>query len=334
MLTADENLFSVAIFKLGPFMAGRTPMASNDVTLKRLSFIKYLYSIAVEQSTKPEPLCSASILTFHDSIELFLQLASEHLNIGKAQPAFVEYWDMLSPKLKTGELFQKESIRRLNKARVALKHNGILPSKLDIEAFRASATNFFEENTTIVFDISFSEISLIDLVQCNVARQNLKEAEILIGSRQLEEAIDKIAIAFEQILSDYKGKCTTQYSESPFDFGQRMTFWGLSRKKIKTNEREFHKEMERIIDDVRETFEAIQNALKVITMGIDYRRYSKFKMYMPHLNQTMDGKYHVVRNEWHPSIMANESETKHCIDFVIETSIKLYDFNFGLPVSI
>jgi len=52
-------------------------MTLNQVILKRLSFIKYLYQLAIDQSNQPSPQNSASILTFHDAIELFLQLSAE-----------------------------------------------------------------------------------------------------------------------------------------------------------------------------------------------------------------------------------------------------------------
>ena len=100
--------------------------------IKRLALIKYFYKEAIEQSQRPEPLCSASILTFHDAIEFFLQLASEILDIGKNQLSFLEYWGILASKLPEGIPTQKESMRRLNRARVALKHHGTSPSKLDI----------------------------------------------------------------------------------------------------------------------------------------------------------------------------------------------------------
>ncbi|HBX87013.1 MAG TPA: hypothetical protein DEG09_00170 [Marinilabiliaceae bacterium] len=95
--------------------------------MQRLAFIKYLYTVAVEQSKQPEPLSSSSILSFHNSIELFLQLASEYLDVGSKSPGFMDYWELLEPKLTEGGLTQKESMRRLNKARVALKHHGTLP---------------------------------------------------------------------------------------------------------------------------------------------------------------------------------------------------------------
>jgi len=119
-------------------------MALDHTVVKRLAFTKYLYQTAVAQSRAPSPLSCASLLTMHDAVELFLQLASEHLNAGSGHPGFMDYWDILNKKLDPNELEQKESMRRLNKARVALKHHGTFPSDLDIEAFRASVTAFFK----------------------------------------------------------------------------------------------------------------------------------------------------------------------------------------------
>jgi len=43
----------------------------------------------------------------------------------------------------------------MNKARVALKHHGTFPSRLDIESFRASTASLSEDNTPLVFGVSF-----------------------------------------------------------------------------------------------------------------------------------------------------------------------------------
>ena len=75
----------------------------DESVIKRLALIKYFYKEAVEQSQRPEPLCSASILTFHDAIEFFLQLASEYLDVGRGQPSFMEYWEILASKLPEGQ---------------------------------------------------------------------------------------------------------------------------------------------------------------------------------------------------------------------------------------
>lgn len=297
----------------------------DESIVKRLAFIKYLYKVAVEQSQRPEPLCSASILTFHDAIELFLQLASEYLDVGKGQPSFLEYWEILASKLPAGPT-QKESIRRLNRARVALKHHGTLPSKLDIEAFRASATKFFEENTPLIFDIKFSEISLIELIQCEETKNNLKESAQLLEQNKIEESLDKVALAFAQLIDDYESRKRGQLGRSPFFFGESLTFlssffMGIDRRQVG--------KLADFIDKVKESVEALQNAVKILSLGIDYRRYSKFRLLTPSISRTIDGTYHIHRIQYGSKGIPTVEDVQFCIDFVIESSITLAEFDFS-----
>jgi hypothetical protein len=101
-----------------------------------------LYETGVEQSLRPEPMNAVSLLTFHDSIELFLRLASEQKDAAmKTDLKFLEYWDVLKHKVQGG-LTQKESVRRLDSARGNLKHQGTRPSKEDVEEYRVTAKRF------------------------------------------------------------------------------------------------------------------------------------------------------------------------------------------------
>ena len=306
-------------------------MLDKGVIVKRLAFIKYLYKLAVDQSRKPEPLCSASILTFHDAIELFLQLASEHLDVGKQQPSFIEYWDLISQKLPDQELTQKESMRRLNKARVALKHHGTLPSKLDIEAFRASATNFFEENTRIVFDIDFSDITLIELIQCEDVKDSLKDAEKCLKENKIEESLDKVALAFAQLIDDYESRKTGRYGRSPFFFGESMTFLNSLYMGIdKATGSVFERRLAEFIDKVKKSIERLQEAVKFLSLGIDYRRYVKFRLLTPYIFRALDGTYHIHRVQWGSKGKPTTEDVQFCIDFVIESAVTLQEFDFSV----
>jgi len=305
-------------------------MLNERVVIRRLAFIKYLYKVAVKQSQRPEPLCSASILTFHDAIELFLQLACEHLDIGKGkgEPTFLDYWDILASKLPAGCPTQKESMKRLNKARVGLKHHGILPSKSDIEAFRAIATNFFEENTPLIFGIKFSEISLLELVQCEETKRNLKEAVQLLEQHKIEESLGKVAIAFDQLMYDYERRKIDQFGLSPFFFGEDLTF--LDSFFIGINRSEAGK-LADFIDKVKESVEAIRNAVKILSLGIDYRRYIKFKLLTPNVYRTLGGTYYIFEKRPCGSReIPTVEDVQFCIDFVIESSITLQEFDYSV----
>lgn len=296
----------------------------DETILRRLAFIKYTYNVAVNQSQRPEPLCSTSILTFHDGIELFLQLSSEYLGVGRREVNFMEYWDLLARKLRGDGLTQKESMRRLNKARVALKHHGILPSKLDIEAFRASATNFFEENIPLVFGIGFSDVSLIELVQCEEAKNTLIKAEELLKAEKIEDALDNVALAFAQIIDDYESRKRDRFGRSPFFFGESLAFLSSFFMDIRGD-------LGRFIDTVKESVEALQNTVKILSLGIDYRRYVKFRLLTPIIMKMAGSeKYHIQRVQRGSKGLPTPEEVQFCINFVIESAITLQEFDFSV----
>lgn len=244
----------------------------REVILRRLAFIRYLFHVANEQSKQAEPLAAASVLAFHDSVELFMQLASEHLNVGKKEVRFMEYFELV--KLPNGEsLSDKESIRRLNNARVALKHDGILPSKFEIDALRASVTSFFETNTQSTFGVEFGTLSMINLLQCKAAKATLEEADKLMVEGKYEDGLDKIAIAFSQLIDDYEDRKRTEFGQSPFFFGESLS--SLSYSFDETHD------LEEMANRVSNTVSAIQDALRLMSLGLDYRRYARFRLLIP-----------------------------------------------------
>src|SRR5262245_37106327 len=120
-------------------------MGINEATMRRLAFIRYMWRRANEDCGRPEPMSAAAVLTFHGAVALFLHPTSEHVYSGSANPAFLEYLELIGKKITDG-LTGKESMRRLNKARVALKHHGTMPSQLDIKEFQLSVREFFTVN--------------------------------------------------------------------------------------------------------------------------------------------------------------------------------------------
>jgi len=289
----------------------------DENVLKRLAFIRYLYNLAVEQSQRPEPMCSSAILTFHDSVELFLQLGSEHFGVSKKSKNFMDYWQILKDE-KQLELGQKVSMRRLNKARVGLKHDGNLPSRLAIDDFRISVTNFFDENTPLLFGVNFFEISLIELVQSEKVKNNLLEAEEYLIKGEYENSLDEVALAFRQLIDDYGHRKRDEFGRSPFFFGELLVFVdsvSIGDSMVKT-----------VPDEVIRSIEALQNAVKILSLGLDYRRYAKFRLLTPVVMRFPGGKYYIQRIDRKKEV--TEEEVRFCIDFVIESAVLLQEFEF------
>jgi hypothetical protein len=188
--------------------------APDALTARRMAFIRYLLESAIAESGKPEPTCSAGLLGMHDSVELFLQLASEHLDVGRKRIEFMEYFDLIALALGR-ELSQKERMRRLNNARVGLKHSGIHPSSREIEGFRVTCQHFFEDNVPLVFGTSLDGLALIEFVEPEPVRQQLQDAHAHLLNRELANSLAKAAIAFARLVEVRREVSELQNADSP-----------------------------------------------------------------------------------------------------------------------
>lgn len=298
-------------------------MLSSDIVIRRLALIKYLYGVGIEQSQKPEPLCVFSILTFHDAVELFLQLAADYHNVKrqKAQISFMEHWKLLSPKIPKGGPTQQVAMERLNKARVGLKHYGILPSKFEIESFRASATNFFEENTPLIFNIDFSTISLVDLIQYEETKNYLKEAMALLDKNNITKSLDKIAIAFSQLIYDYY-KSMRKTDQPLGAFNKSIAIPSNFHISLNLrNSMKIEKKLSDFANEVKTSLANIKEVIEILVLGIDYRKYVKFHLLTPTVGKSGSGEYSIYRS----GKTVDLNDAHFCIDFVIESAVILQE---------
>ena len=284
--------------------------------LRRLSFIKYLFTTATEQADKPEPLCIVSILLYHDSIELFLHLACEHHDIDASKSDFIGYFSLLRTKIN---LTQTETMRRFNKSRVNLKHHGIMVSKADLDSFKISCQNFFVENTKSVFEIEFDDISLVDLVPYKRVKEHLLMAENELKILNYERSINEITLAFWEMIAEYKEGKIERYGKSPtFHFSLGYDLHSSS---------DMYK-MDGKIRDLQESFgralNNIEKTLDILTLGITYQKFAKFDSITPNYTRTYGG---CTLNKWQ-DIEYNNDNVKWCFDFVIECCIKLQEYDY------
>jgi hypothetical protein len=298
-------------------------------TVQRLAFIKYLFNVAVEQSRQPEPLAAASILTFHDSIELFLCLSYEHLGVNKNNnTTFLGHWEMLKPKLSGEGLTQKAAMSRLDASRGNLKHKGLLPHKQDIEELRASAMNFFIDNTPLVFDVDFGNISMINLVTYEETRERLKKAEEHEKKGEIEQALIEIGFAFNQLINDYEKTKHSGFGHSPFFFGHDMSFESSSNMGLGQEYNPFKDfGFSNFVEKVTESLEAMRKAIEILSLGIDYRQYIRFQQLVPEIFKNAGRSYsYRFRREQKPSI----EDYEFCFNFVIDSAIRLEELNFEI----
>lgn len=294
-----------------------SPNKSSDAEVsRRLTFIKHFYLVAEKHSREPQPTCNISILMFHDCVELFLQLAAEKHQVQGANanrsPSFMEYWDLFKMHHEDIVPTHKEAMRRLNTVRRGLKHEGIYAHPEDIETFRRSTYEFFVANSRKLFEIDFESVSMLDLVQCVTAKELLIQARDNIDN-DLEVAMGQVKKALYVLIEDHQIRGELVLGRSPFPFEQGA--WGWTNSPI---------EQEMIPRAVRQVIDGISWSFKIMTLGIDYRRYANLESFSPELLVKPGQRYESIRRGRKPA--AKDVETG--IDFVVTCALKVQEVSF------
>jgi len=298
---------------------------ASDTEMRRLAFIKHMFQTGVEESRQPRPMCVKAILSFHDSVELFLDLAGDTLGVNTKNTPFLGYWDKLNPALETGELTQRERMRRLNDHRNSLKHGGRFPSAEEIDADRAYVSAFFVDNTPTVFGVGFEEVSLIMMVSREDIRKRLETARESIDGGRFGEALDDIAIACFELVFGYSRRFREAFIDSGFYFGQSFRSEAFYTSPV------HGRELQTFVRKVAEALDAIRPAMRVLALGLDYKRYAKFRVLTPIVYRAAKGgTYRVLRRPGSPSPTAEICE--FCVAFTIEAAIHLQEFEAGLDL--
>jgi hypothetical protein len=300
-------------------------------TMKRLAFIRLLYGQGVDQSRLPEPLNVTSILSMHDAVELFLILTGEHLSATLPDRIeFMKYWiELRSNKLSQGvDLSGKTAMDRLNRIRNAFKHAGTMPGIAAVEQARADVTNFFEDNIPKVFNIIFDDIDMADILPQPHAQDKLKKSAVANAAGDRVEAMALLVEAFDELFNEHVRP--SGYPPSAFSFGANISFpldendiHSILRQPDNASRRIPARGAERLarqISDLTEVVIAVQAAMRVTAIGLDYSRYYRFRQLTPQVNRTLDGNSH--RN--YPSNYApTQEEFEHCRQFVITVAFRL-----------
>ncbi|MFF9158362.1 hypothetical protein ACF1AB_39750 [Streptomyces sp. NPDC014846] len=257
-----------------------TPTLNPDV-VQRLAYVRFLYREGIEQSRQPAPLRSRAITSFHDAVENYLGTIVQHKNIDVSRaPEFIGYWALIKPEF---ELPKKDSMKRLNDARVALKHNGTFPSAHQIEQAQRTVEDFFTTVTPKVFGVDFDSIDMVDLLTQPETARLLREAQTHADIGDYPMAMAGLSLAFEALLFHYSKGGELPAAQSLFNFGPRL--WAMDEPRVDGA----HRDSNRRLRKLTEFMEAAQETLRVMSLGIDYSDAARFKVIAPKVNHYGDG---------------------------------------------
>src|SRR5262249_8520827 len=108
----------------------------------------------------------------------------------------------------------------LNRVRVDLKHRGIMPAQVEIEAARVHVRDFFVENIPIMFSLNLEDASLVPMVSYDEARRHLERAEAAIRRESYNEAMAEIAFAFHALIEEFETRISSVRGHSPYVFSE------------------------------------------------------------------------------------------------------------------
>ncbi len=313
----------------------------DATTAKRLLFVRFLFRQGVEQSYKPYPLNAAGMLCFQDAVELFLVIAGQHLgaNITDKMP-FEQSFGEVETKLKERDgnrLPKRGAIFQVNKHRVNLKHYGLPPSSQALEESRRDVDTFLSTATSLVFGMDLDEIDLADLVTQQATAALLRRADASAKAEVYKDAAVNLRAAFEELLSDYAARKKTWYNTGPYSFGPRprtthqVQVFKRPMPKYQSTPDDLFASVNQLGKDVQalsQATAAMQEAMRVLAMGLDYRAYARFSMLTPE-TMSING---VLQPRTALRAPFGRDEYAFCREFVIEAALQLAELDFDLDL--
>jgi len=281
-------------------------IALRVADLRRLAFIKYVLGLGREHSHDAEPNCAVALLHLHDGTELLLQLAAEKLDavVDRSTP-FLGYWAVLSKALGRDLPFHG-AMKRLNEARVALKHHGHLPGRAQVADFADVVEEFVGAVSPLVFGVPWEAISRADFVRSERARSCLKEAEKAFAVDDYRTCQVECRKVYETLLTEY-----SPFEGSRPDMGMDLR---LQTMELNASLREF-------VDWVSMEFYAVHRELAGLAIGLDPRRVANFLHLTPSVAHSANWRWHVVETTWQTE--PSSDSARKCLDFVLDAASKI-----------
>ena len=173
--------------------------------------------------------------------------------------------------------------------------------------------------------IAFELISLMDLVAYEAVRTNLKDAQQQITEGRFKDALSLSRLAFHLLLDQYESTIRNHFGLSPFSFAKNRGYFrfhstGLSQ----------FTDTQDLIEEIRTSFEAVEEALKILSLGLDGGKYEKFRMLTltPNATKKRDGDYDLRWGRTRQEMTFTKDDAEYCLDFVIEAALILQQFVF------
>jgi hypothetical protein len=275
-------------------------------THKRVVNAKYVLERATMlQAESNEMSLSISLLLMHDASELLMLAVFDHLGITpKKRREFMDFW----PDIKAAEHPEPPdfvAMESLNKLRVGLKHSGNLPHPQTVRDLLARVKGFFENVLQAYCGLSYSDVSLIDLVPDQDVRGLLRGAQKKFFAGSKSEALTDLAFALRKV-------------EQPN--GKRLPLLQAPAKPRLSNEMA-RAGWEAYLDQLHSFLNQSAFRTNAIMLGVDPIRYAYFARNTPHVNWSFSGQPQVVH--WGTYEAVSEQDFTEMVQFLVDYALRV-----------
>ena len=163
----------------------------SEIELRKLSLAKYIFLHGCSHANNRDRISRMlAIHHFDFAIEMILKTIALKHNIvlsSKKDPRFKEMWNQIQNQ--DIKLPLKNEMFALHDERNQVQHSGTIPSLETVIRFKEATRVFLEKVTREVFDISFDELSLSQLIENTELRKLIQNAEKLLAEEKYEDCI-------------------------------------------------------------------------------------------------------------------------------------------------
>ena len=165
----------------------------------------------------------------------------------------------------------------------------------------------------IVFGVNFDNVDMVDLLTQPETKQLLHDAQTHAEGGDYPMAMAGLALAFDALLT-YYAKGDKPAGTSPFRFGPPL--YPLDEPRVDGNGGRANVRLKKMTEFTKAT----QEALRVISLGIDYPSVARFRVIAPQVDSYGDGSQRFVNTKSVQALTAEDyGWARH---FIIESALR------------
>ena len=290
-------------------------MENREYIIKILSYAKYLYQTAVSNlSIGTDLSASVSINQIQDSIEMVIYALEIKLGLNDKENAFPNRIKRINIRLKPESLPFEVQVLGINDSRRNFKHKAILQNKEAVKEQSVFAYQFINEVSKKYFNLNFDKISITSLIKNEKIRNYLQEAEGYLEKEDLDKSIMNSGIAF--------GFCENLMKKqlSRIHFFNHSTDWGWTNNELE------EKLNSNLSPKIQESFEELYSFNSLAVFGVDYQKYTSFKLLTPSVNISVtDNVFTNKCGQFENEYNKNRENAIFCYEFVLDVAFKIQE---------